>query len=266
MTDFQLTPIGTSPAWYNPGEPTSGFLLEAGGRRVLVDCGSGVVSRYLELFGVDAPIDAIVITHVHADHCLDLVPLAYGMKLGSLRGWPTPQLWLPPGAHARLQRLVGSWDADASFFTEVFDVREYSTTAPFDAAGLSVRALEVPHYIECWALRFGHGDASFGYTADLGPFEPVGSFMQGVDVLLAEAALTDDAATLGGADRGHICAREAGEIASAAGAHSLLLTHVPQENGFDAALAAARAAFDGPVALARSGEPIAIAQRLAVGG
>lgn len=266
MTDFQLTPIGTSPAWYNPGEPTSGFLLEADGRRVLVDCGSGVIARYLELFGTDKPLDAVILTHVHADHCFDLVPLVYGMRLGGLHGWPKPELWLPPGAHGRLQRLVGAWDADPTFFTDAFDVRDYPVGAPFEIAGLDVQALEVPHYIECWALRFEHGGCAFGYTADLGPFDAIAPFMHGVDVLLAEAALTEDAATMGGPDRGHICPREAGEIARDAGAHSLLLTHVPEENGFDSALAQARDPFDGPVALARSGEPVTIAQRLAVRG
>src|SRR5690606_38477659 len=87
MTAFTLTPIGTSPAWYNPGEPTSGFLLEADGARVLVDCGSGVISRYLATHGAESPIDAIVLSHLHADHCFDLVPLKYGIDHGPLGSW-----------------------------------------------------------------------------------------------------------------------------------------------------------------------------------
>ena len=262
MTDFQLTPIGTSPAWYNPGEPTSGFLLEADGFRALIDCGAGVIARYLDLYGVDRPIDAVVLTHVHADHCIDLVPLTYGLSTGSLQHW-NPQLWLPPGARERLGRLLSTWDQDDTFLTDNYDVREYDIVSGFDVGPFAFSAMRVPHYIECFALRADHGDFSFGYTADLGPRSDIATFMSGVDVLLAEAAMSEDR-DLSAEDRGHITAREAGEIAQTAGAHALLLTHIPQENGFDRALEEARAAFSGNVALARSGETCAIAARLRV--
>ena len=262
MIALQLTPIGTSPAWYNPGEPSSGFLLEGDGHRVLVDCGSGVVSRYLALFGADQPIDAIVLSHVHADHCFDLVPLKFGIDYGTLGDW-SPQLWLPPGARERLTRLASTWDEDFSYFSETFDVHEFDTHASFEVRPFSVRALDVPHYIESRALRFELGDTSFGYSSDLGPSREIAPFMQGVDLLLAEAACPEDA-DLAAAGRGHITATEAGQIAREAGAHSLLLTHVPEELGFDRSRAAAAAAFDdGPVHVARSGERYDVARRLA---
>lgn len=264
MTALQLTPIGTSPAWYNAGEPSSGFLLDADGFRVLVDCGSGVIARYLALYGPERPIDAIVLTHVHADHCFDLVPLKYGIEQGTLGHWE-PQLWLPPGARERLTHLVGAWDQDFRFFDDPYDVREYSPEASFDVGPFSISALDVPHYIECFALRFGYADTSFGFTADLGPNDRVAPFMQGVDLLLSEAATPHDA-DLTTPGRGHITATEAGELALAAGAHSLLLTHVPEEHGVDLVLARASAAFGGPVDLARSGEVYDVARRLAAAG
>lgn len=263
MTPFQLTPIGTSAAWYNPGEPTSGFLLEADGMRVLVDCGSGVIARYLHLFGAQAPIDAVVLTHVHADHCADVVPLAYGIQYGTL-DWST-QLWLPPGARDRLGRLLSTWDQDASFLDEHFDVREYAPADSFELGSLQVSSLLVPHYIECFALRFDHrSGSSFGYTADTGPCPDLPDFLRDVDVLLSEAAVADDAGTevLGQPDRGHITATEAGQLAADAGAGSLLLTHVPVELDFERSIASARAVFDGRVAMARSGERCAIGERL----
>lgn len=262
MTAFQLTPIGTSPAWYNPGEPSSGFLLEGAGTRVLVDCGSGVVSRYLALFGADKPIDAVVLSHVHADHCFDLVPLKYGIDYGTLQHW-APQLWLPPGARERLTRLASTWDEGFSYFEETYDVREFGTEAPFTVGDFSVTALDVPHYIESKALRFELDGTAFGYSSDLGPTPEIAPFMQGVDLLLAEAACAEDT-DLDQPGRGHITATEAGRIADQAGAHSLLLTHVPEELGFQNSLAAAVAAFaGGPVAVARSGERYDIARRLA---
>ena len=262
MTAFQLTPIGTSPAWYNPGEPNSGFLLEGNGTRVLVDCGSGVVSRYLALFGADKPIDAIVLSHVHADHCFDLVPLKYGIDYGTLDSW-TPELWLPPNARERLTRLAATWDEGFSYFSETFAVREYDVHDAFGVGPFSVTALDVPHYIESKALRFELDGTSFGYSSDLGPTPAIAPFMRGVDLLLAEAACPEDA-DLDTPGRGHITATEAGRIAQEAGAHSLLLTHVPEELDFDRSRAAANAAFHGgPVHVARSGERYDVARRLA---
>jgi ribonuclease BN (tRNA processing enzyme) len=260
MTELCLTPIGTSPAWYNPGEPTSGFLLESDGYRLLVDCGAGVISRFLERWGTDTPIDAIVISHCHADHVSDLVPLKYGLDYGGL-DWK-PQLWLPPGAHARLRTMVSAWDGAPDFFSATYDVRDYDVESPFEAGPFTVRATEVPHYIESYALRFEASGASFGYTADLGPAADIASFMRGVDLLLCEA--TEPEEQNGNTDgRGHLTGTEAGAIAREAEAHSLLLTHVPESIGPDTVLAAAREAFGRPVALAHSGERYPIAQRLA---
>jgi len=260
MTNVQLTPIGTSPAWYNAGEASTGFLLEVDGFRLLVDCGGGVVSRYLELFGADAPVDAVVITHVHADHASDLVPLTYGIEYGQLAHWH-PQLWLPPGAHDRLLRLVSTWDADESFFTATHDVHHYTTDEAFEIGPISVRALEVPHFIESHALRFDVDGTSCGYTSDLGPFAPAGSFFSGVDVLVSEATLAEQHNESADA-RGHLTAAEAGGIAAAAGAHSLLLTHVPTHLQ-PGVVARAAKVYDGPIALAQSGAKYSITHRLA---
>lgn len=261
MTALTLTPIGTSPAWYNVGEACSGFLLDTDGFRVLIDCGSGVVARYLELYGDDQPIDAIVLSHAHPDHCFDLVPLTYGMTFGTLGEW-RPQLWLPPGARERLTRLASSWDQDFTYFTDSYDVREYDDVDAHDVGPFSVTALDVPHYIESKALRFELDSTSFGYTADTGPTERLAPFMRGVDLLLSEAAQPEDS-DVDVEGRGHITATEAGEVARAAGAHSLLLTHVPAENGFDVAQDAAARAFGGPVGVARGGQSYDVARRLA---
>ena len=264
MTDVQLTPIGTSPAWYNPGQPCSGFLLEAGGARILVDCGSGVLSRYLALFGPEQRIDAIVLGHLHPDHSFDLVPLKYGIAYGELGSWH-PQLWLPPGGRDRLTRLVSAWDQDFSFFTDTFDVHDYGVDAAFEVGPFACTALEVPHYIESFALRFEHGGSALGYTSDTGPTEALAPFMKDVDLLLAEASCSEDA-DLTVVGRGHITAREAGQIAAGAGAQRLLLTHVPEELGFEHSIAAAASEFAGPVSIAESGARRDIAAHPAAAG
>lgn len=246
-----LTPVGTSPAWYHPGEPTSGFVLDTPGTRVLVDCGSGVIARYMQLFDPVPPVDAIVISHVHADHCFDLVPLKFAIEFGPLANW-RPQLWLPPGAQQRLEHLLRTWDADWSFFESSFDVRHYDTGADgFDVGDMHLSALHVPHFIECCALRVDVPGVSFGFTADTGPDHELVPFMNGVDVLLSEAG--SRAVTPG--PRGHITAREAGELAHDAGVGSLLLTHISSDDERAAAVSQAAEVFTaGPVHAVRSGE------------
>jgi ribonuclease BN (tRNA processing enzyme) len=157
--------------------------------------------------------------------------------------------------------MVSTWDGPSDFFSTTFDVREYSSRGAFEVGPFRVSAQEVPHFIEAHALRFEHGDAAFGYTSDLGPDARVTDFMDGVDLLLTEATLPLDHGE-DPAARGHLTAEEAADIASAAGAHSLLLTHVPTELQAGV-IARVRGRYDGPVALARSGQVYAIAQRLA---
>lgn len=264
VADSVLIPIGTSPAWYNPGEAGSGYLLESGTHRVLVDCGPGVLSSYLSRFSDQQPIHSVVISHAHADHVMDLVPFVYGMRLGTLQGWSRPDLWLAPGVHDRLKTMISAWDTPSDFFESAFNVRTFAPGETHQIGRCQMTSIEVPHYIESYALRFDAPDGSFGYSGDLGPCDHIAGFMSGVDLFLCEATDPVGAHQSGAsALRGHLTPTEAGEIANSAGVHSLLLSHVPAENGAAKVLASARTTFSGPVALAKSGTPYLVAARLA---
>lgn len=255
MTGLLLTPIGTSPAWANTGEAGSSFLIEAPGHRLLIDCGSGAIARYLELRGSDAVVDTVLITHVHADHVLDLVPLTYGIRYGNLASW-RPRLLLPPGGHDRLRRLVSAWDGPADFFEQVFDVSEFEPAVTVEVDELTISMCAVRHFIEAFAVRVEGAGGLFGYTSDCGPGEDVVEAMRGVDLMLAEATLPvihhehDDS-------RGHLSAEEAGAIAVAAHAGQLLLTHVPEQLHAEA-VGRAAARYPGPIELAVSGRTLAV--------
>ena len=94
---MRLTVIGSSPAWPNPGSAHSGYMLEADGSRVLLDCGPGVLGRLRE-HGEWPEVDAIAITHLHLDHWGDLVPWVWGsFYLASDGPVPKPALWVQPG-------------------------------------------------------------------------------------------------------------------------------------------------------------------------
>src|SRR3954454_10892566 len=92
--NVKLTVVGCSPAWPNPGGAQSGYLVEDGGGRVLLDCGPGVLARPRQ-DDVWPRVDAIVITHSHLDHWGDVVPWVWGAMYLGLQD-EAPELWVPP--------------------------------------------------------------------------------------------------------------------------------------------------------------------------
>jgi len=214
----KLTVVGCSPAWPNPGGAHSGYLLEHAGRRLLVDCGPGVLSRLRAAEGWPR-IDAIAITHFHLDHCGDLVAWLWGqLHVAAVRA---PELWLPPNGRVDLARL-------ASRFAETFVIHEYEDEQPFVAAAFTVTPIAVDHYGEpTWGLRVEADDRVVAFSADTGPTNALQRIAADADLFLCEATLP--AAEAG--QRGHLAAEEAAAAARAANARRLLLVHRPAELG-----------------------------------
>src|SRR5579884_4077453 len=108
---MRLLILGKSPSWPDAGGACSGYLVQEDGFSLLLDCGSGVLGKlrakldYLEL-------DAVLISHLHADHIIDLVPFSYALLLSPRQGDPPrrPQLHAPPGAARKLRQLAGCWN------------------------------------------------------------------------------------------------------------------------------------------------------------
>jgi ribonuclease BN (tRNA processing enzyme) len=118
----KLTVVGCSPAWPNPGGAQSGYLIEGGSGRLLLDCGPGVLPRLRTQEGWPQ-IDAIAITHFHLDHWGDLVPWVWGLQFGPAAELPAPALWLPPGGRKVLAKL-GEELGRADMFETACEVQE----------------------------------------------------------------------------------------------------------------------------------------------
>ena len=104
--------LGKSPAWQDADGACSGYLVEDGDSCLLVDCGSGVFSK-LRRFREYAAVDAVVITHMHADHFLDLIPFACALTYAPRAQQGTdvpacPQLLLPSGATEVLRTIASA--------------------------------------------------------------------------------------------------------------------------------------------------------------
>ncbi len=230
---MRLTVIGSSPAWPNPGSAHSGYMLQADGSRVLLDCGPGVLGRMRE--HAEWPdIDAIAITHFHLDHWGDLVPWVWGTMWGLGRDQQKPELWLPPGGREELAAF-GTRFGTPDMFASVFSPQEYEEGVPFRAAGLDLTPLRLPHYtVQTYGFRVSNGDRTLAYSGDSGPSELLAELAEDVDLFLCEATL--ERGDLDGEPRGHLSAEEAIAAFEASGAKRLLLTHRPHELSLDGSL------------------------------
>ncbi|HKG44568.1 MAG TPA: MBL fold metallo-hydrolase [Gaiellaceae bacterium] len=229
--NVKLTVVGCSPAWPNPGGAQSGYLVETDGRRLLLDCGPGVLPRLRER--EDWPqVDAIAITHFHLDHWGDLVPWVWGLQFGPAAGTEPPELWVPPGGRETLARL-GVELGQADMFESAFALHEYADGEPFVSAGHEVVPHRVLHYtMLAFGFRVSANGTVLGYSGDSGPDGGLREIARGADLFLCEATLLRPMPE--GGTRGHLAADEAREAAEGAGAKRLLLTHRPSERPLEA--------------------------------
>jgi ribonuclease BN (tRNA processing enzyme) len=220
---MRLHVIGCSPAWQNPGGAQSGYLVELDGRRLLLDCGPGVLPRLREREGWPR-VDAIVISHFHLDHWGDVLPWAFGALSGPGRGEQRPELWLPPGGAESLRRLEPALFTGPVF--DVFDVHEYAEATPFTAAGFSLTAFGLLHYgSESFGLRVADGETVLAYGGDSAPCAKLVELARDADLFLCEATLAEPEP----GERGHLTAEEAIAAATEASARRLLIVHRPVE-------------------------------------
>ncbi len=231
----------------------SGYLLNDGGFRLLLDCGSGVFSK-LRANCDPLAVDAVLITHLHPDHMLDLIPYAHALGYWYSDAGRRPLLLAPPGARDAFAQLGETLSFDA-LLEETFVIEEYDPDAEVAIGPFNIRFAEVPHFIPAWACDLGAADGHrFTFGADCAPNDAIVELARDTDLLMLEATEgSEPHMQLHGAVRGHMSAREAGELARRANAARLLLTHYSDELDANALRAAGEAAFGRPVALAVAG-------------
>jgi ribonuclease BN (tRNA processing enzyme) len=259
---MRLTVLGKSPAWQDAGGACSGYLVEEGGTVVLIDCGNGVFSKLREHCDY-VDVDAVVISHLHADHFLDLVPYSYALTYAPRQQpvpvppWPgtdnpaRPRLIAPPGARDTFRRIVGSW-GNEDLVENAFVLEEYEESSTPEVGPLRFAFRSVPHFTETFAICVSstNGNGRLAYGADSSPSKELCEFVKGCDLLLIEATLPRPERT---GVRGHLTPAEAGEHARQAGVKRVVITHISDELDATWARMQASDAFGGPVEVAREG-------------
>lgn len=244
---MRLTVVGCSGSYPGPESPASCYLLEADdadGRtwRILLDLGSGALGA-LQQHADPLSVDAVFLSHLHPDHCLDLCGYYVLRRYHPSGPQPRIPVWGPDGTAERLAEAYGL-PLDPGMTGE-FDFRVHGdavTLGPF-----TVEARPVEHPVPAYGMRVTAGGRVLVYTGDTAPCDALHTLAAGADLLLAEASFREADDNPPGI---HLTGRDAGEVAARAGVDLLVLTHVPPWHEADEALEEARATYPGEIALA----------------
>jgi ribonuclease BN (tRNA processing enzyme) len=245
----KLTVVGSSGSFPGPDSSSSCYLLQADGFSMVVDLGSGSVGQLQRYVRVDQ-IDAVLISHLHADHCMDLLPLYVARTYDPTGKHPSIPVHAPSGAAELLMHAYGR--SEPHRLDDCFRFVEWSA-GTYQVGPFTVTVARVAHPIETWGMRIEHGGAAVAYSADTGPCDALVGLSRGADLALYESSFEAGRDDKAPADL-HMTGGQAGAQAVAAGAKRLLLTHLPPWNDPEVSLAAGRASFTGgPVEVVRPG-------------
>jgi ribonuclease BN (tRNA processing enzyme) len=211
--DVELTVLGCSGSYGAPaGGACSGYLVRGGDAVIWMDCGNGSFTN-LQQHVNPAELTAVVITHGHPDHCVDIYGLHVLNKYGIERS--CLPVYAPEGVEKTLEGLVGDW-------TDTFD---WQLIGDGDAVGVGdakLRFARTDHPLPTMAIDVALDGKRLVYTSDTGPGWSVETFEPGADLVLSEATYQHDDIRV----PIHLSARQAGEAARAARARRLMLTHL----------------------------------------
>lgn len=252
---MRLTVIGCSGSYAGPASSASAYVVEApcdgaadGERpfRILLDLGSGSLGSLQRYFD-PLTVDAVLISHLHADHFFDLSGYYVLRKYHPAGPQPKLPTWGPRALRSRVARAYGLPLEPG--MDEEFHFRRVKKK-PFQVGPFMVTGARVDHPVEAFAFRIEHDGKALVYSGDTAACRPLTELARGADLLLAEAAFRDGDEN---PPHVHMTGSEAAATAAEAGVGRLVLTHVPPWHDEKDALREAAGIFCGPTYLAAEG-------------
>jgi ribonuclease BN (tRNA processing enzyme) len=239
---MKVTVIGYWGGFPAANEATSGYLLEHDAFRLLVDCGSGVLSKLQHYVGPEQ-LDAVIVSHYHHDHVADIGPLQYARLIKTNLGAALPEL--PIYGHP--------FDSDGFArlaYKGLTKAVAYDPTKTLEIGPFAISFMKTAHPVICYAMRIAAGGRSIVYTADSSYLPEFAPFSEGADLLVCECNFY---AGQNAAQAGHMTSEEAAMIARDANVGELWLTHLPHFGDHSQLVREAEAVFRGNIQLARTG-------------
>jgi ribonuclease BN (tRNA processing enzyme) len=252
---MKLTVLGCSGSMPGPDSPASGYLVEAEGFTLLLDLGNGAFGT-LQRFAAPASIDAIFVSHLHADHCIDLTSYIVSLRYGG-PGYGAADLESripligPSGTRDRLEAAYDPYARKLGLH-ELFG---FSTPADGELGPFSVSYAPMNHPVQTHAIRISYGGRSLVYSGDTGVSEELVDLATGADVLLCEASVGPDDEFVPDL---HLTGKQAGEHATRADVGRLIVTHVPPWVSREDVADEATTAYKGTIELAECGRVFTI--------
>lgn len=244
---MDLTILGCGAAYPRAGGACSGFLFSNDDSHVWVDAGNGTFSRLQEVISYH-DIDALVLTHGHADHVADVLPLMYALGFDPQHpATSRVPVYAPGDVEHSLKWPLGGTSLE--IFHKIFEFR--SIKESFEMSGMKFECFRTKHPAETYGLRVSCNGVSIVYTSDTGSYPDLAEDCRDADILLCEATYVDGVSASLGV---HLWAREAGRVAHDAGAKRLVLTHIWSTLDPEQAVKEAAQEYDGPVEAAVEGK------------
>ena len=238
---MELTVLGSSGSHTGPGRACSGYLLQTAGTRILLDAGNGSTANLQRVVAL-RDLDAVVISHRHVDHCVDLVGVFYALRFDRSFDRKLP-LYAASEVRDTLTALL-SGDA-AQQFDDVFDHQEVAGGDRVEVGDVELTFVDSVHPPPTVSVRVAADGRVLTYSADSAGGEALVNAARGADLFLCEATWQGDASEY--PTDLHLTAREAGRIAARAGVHHLVLTHVAGSLDPATSVLEARETFPGTV-------------------
>lgn len=245
---MKLTIVGCAGSFPNPGSPCSAYLVEADGFRLLLDMGNGSLGALQRHIGLH-DLDAVFVSHLHGDHCIDLCAYAVARRYAPDGPFPQLPVYGPPST---LSRLASAYDAEGrdARLDDVY-AEHVLSAGQVEIGPFRLDVDRVNHPVETYAARISHAGRSLTYSADTGESPALVALARDTDTLLCEASFTSDQPNPPDL---HLTGAEAGQHAARAGAGRLLLTHLTAWSDPAKTLSEATAAYVGDTVVVASGD------------
>ncbi|MGM0651240.1 MAG: MBL fold metallo-hydrolase [Bacillota bacterium] len=240
---MQLTVLGCFGPYPPAGGCCSGYLLQEDNCNLLIDCGNGVLSRLQQHLDYKK-LNAVILSHLHADHCSDIMIMRYGLEISYQQGErfePLP-LYAPAQPETEFNRLS---------YKNAYSVRALEPGQPLQIGPFTILPREGIHAIPSLAFKIRTSSAIFVYSGDTEFDSGLVQFACGADLFLCEANFLE--ADIEKGLPNHLSSSQAAQIAAAAGVKKLYLTHHHPERDLERYLAEAQKNFP-EVEAAREGE------------
>jgi ribonuclease BN (tRNA processing enzyme) len=205
----QLTVIGNTGPYPGPGDVCSGYLLEVDGKKILLDCGSGVLQALQKKCKLDE-IDAVILSHLHSDHMSDMLVMRYAMMFSNKDKLP---VYMPSQPETEAWLLSGC---------EKFDVIDIESYKFYGIGDIKIYFMEVKHPVLTYATRIEYDGKVIVYSGDTMYDERLINFALDADLFICDAAFSDEEYWPAAP---HASAKQAATMASLANVKRLVLTH-----------------------------------------